>query len=212
MKDDIDKTVKRTRRYWFIDGLTEIAVGVIFLLVGLLFLVESFAPPDSPLAHISALGLPVIVILGWLVASRLVGAAKARLTYPRTGYVEYRRPPTRQRVNRFVVGAAVGAGVGFVVATLALTAPASLAWIPALQGLLIGAFWAYFGWHFALTRFYLLAIVSVVLGPAASLAGLGDVRGNGVYFSLMGTALIVSGAVTLLSYLRQTKAPGDDAQ
>ncbi|MGQ9675890.1 MAG: hypothetical protein ACUVX1_09505 [Chloroflexota bacterium] len=212
MKDDIDKAVKRTQQYWFIDGLTEIAVGVVFVLVGLLFLVESFAPPDSPLAHISALGLPLIVIIGWSVTSRLVSAAKARLTYPRTGYVKYRRPPTRQRVNRFVVGAAVGAGVGFVVATLALTAPASLAWIPALQGLIVGAFWAYFGWHFALTRFYVLAIVSVALGPATALAGLGDIRGNGVYFSLMGMAMIVSGGLALISYLRQTKAPGDDAQ
>lgn len=211
MKDDIDKTVKRPQRYWFVDGLTEIAVGVIFVLVGLLFLVESFAPPDSPLAQISALGFPVIVILGWLVASRLVGAAKARLTYPRTGYVEYRRQPARHRVTRFVIGAAIGIAVAFVLGVLAMTAPESLAWIPALQGLIVGAFWAYLGWHFALTRFYVLAIVSVVLGPAAALAGLGDIRGNGVYFSLMGVAMIVSGAVTLLSYLRQTKASGDDS-
>lgn len=209
MKDDLDKTMKRTQQYWFIDGLTEIAVGILFLLIGVLFLVEALSPPESPLAHISALGLPVLVIIGWLVARRLVAVAKARLTYPRTGYVRYRPHPAGQRLSRFVVGALVGVATALLVAALGLTAPASLAWIPALEGLFVGLFWLYYGYRVSLTRFYVLGGLSVILGALIALSGAGDILGNGMYFGLMGLALISSGALTLWSYVRHTQSPGE---
>lgn len=210
MKDDIDKTIKRTQQYWFIDGLTEIAVGIVFLLIGVLFLVEAAAPPDSPMAHVSALGLPVLVIVGWLVARRLVAAAKVRLTYPRTGYVRYRARPASQRINRFVVGALVGAATALLVAAVGLTTPASLAWIPALEGLFVGLFWLYYGHQVSLTRFYVLGGLSVMIGAVVALSGAGDILGNGMYFGLMGLALIGSGALTLWDYVHHTQSPGED--
>ena len=51
MTNNIDKIMQRTRRYWYVDGLPEVAAGCLLLLAGLLLYLGNvgFMPPDSPL-------------------------------------------------------------------------------------------------------------------------------------------------------------------
>ena len=200
MKPDIDRMMRRTWRYWYEDGLAEMAGGLIFLAIGLLFLFEAVSSPALWSAGLSSIGLPVVVIAGSWLASRVVGRLKSRLTYPRTGYVRYRRPRRRRAVR-----VAVSAGVtGALVAFLLAMAPASRAWIPTLQGVLIGTSFFYLGYTADLTRFYILGALSVLVGVAASLVGLGDVPGSAAYFTGVGLALVGSGTCALRAYLRAT--------
>ncbi len=205
MRRDINQTVQRSRRYWYDDGLTEIAIGVILLAVGVLFLTEAFRliPPG-----VSAIALPVIVIGGLWLAGLAVRAAKDRITYPRTGYVRYPRQTRRPR--RLVLAVLVAAATAAVVAMVALLAPASLAWLPTLDGVLVGAGFLYMACSVGLVRFYILAFLSVVAGLTTSLSGLGDSMGSGVYFAATGAAVIVSGVVALTVYLRNTQPPEGD--
>ena len=208
---EIDRAIRRTRRYWYDDGLTEVAVGCILLLIAALFYVEAVAPAGPLMAGLSSLGLPVIVIGGSLVARRLVALAKERLTYPRTGYVSYpRRPGARSKKATALVAAATAASVAVLVVSL----PASRVWLPAVQGLLAGAFTFYLGHELRLARFYALAAVSVLLGAVAAASGLGDLLGSAAYFTGLGLAFVVSGGLALSAYLRATcppsrGAPGD---
>lgn len=202
MQSQIDHAIRRTRRYWYEDGIIEIALGCIFLAIGLLFFVDAATPLGPSAAGFSAIGLPIVVIGGSWIARRAVAAAKARLIYPRTGYVAYRRPPRSRRLATGIVAGAIAA----LVVGLFRAAPASPGWIPLVQGLLIGGgFLLYVAYRLGLTRFHVLALVSVVAGGAAALGGLGDILGSGAYFGAMGVALIVSGALTLRRYLRQTQ-------
>lgn len=209
MRSDIDRAEQRARQYWYDDGLTEIAIGILFLAIGALFLVEAFAPPGSLPNSFSALGIVILVAGGIWVANWAVRAAKRRITYPRTGFVRYRQPArsTRRRLLTMAVAAVVSA---LTVRLLMAAAPASLAWIPALQGVFIGAFILYMASQVGLARLYLLALLSFVVGPSAALMGLGDTLGNGVYFAIMGAALVTSGVVTLVGYLRRTSPPGGE--
>ncbi len=202
---EIERVMQRTRRYWYEDGLTEMAVGCLFLAIGLLFLTEYVL--GSPLASgISAVGLPVIVVGGSWLGRYLVRIAKERYIYPRTGYVAYRRPPGgRSRTATVAVAVMVGSLIGLLFSL----APASLAWIPALQGLLVGGFLLFYGYRLGLVRFYVLAICAVVAGTVTSLAGLGDLLGSSVFFAAFGLALLLSGLLTLGRYLRQTTPPGE---
>ncbi len=202
MGRDIDRDIQRSRQYWYDDGLTEIATGCILLAVGFLFLAEALGAIPS---GASSLGLIAVVFGGALAARRIVHRLKARITYPRTGYVRYRQPGGRRR-SRILPGI-VAAGMAALVAVLFLLAPLSLAWIPALDGFLIGAYLLYMAQNIGLGRFYLLACFSALAGSVVSLAGLGDILGSGVYFSAMGLAVVTSGAVTLLRYLRSTRPP-----
>lgn len=211
MRSDIDRAEQRTRQYWYDDGLTEIAVGILFLALGALFLLEALAPPGSLPSSFSAIGIVVLVAGGLWVVNWAVRQAKRRITYPRTGYVRYRQPArsTQRRLLTGAVAAVVGASTALI---LNLTAPTSLAWIPALQGVCIGGFILCMAYFLGLVRLYLLAVLSFLVGPAATLAGLGDTLGTGVYFAAMGIAFLLSGSITLASYLRHTEpSRGEEA-
>jgi hypothetical protein len=200
MDNDVERAVKRAQRYWYDDGLAEMAVGLIFAALALLFLAEANGILQS---GVSSIGLVVVVFAGWWLAGRVVRAAKARITYPRTGYVRYRRPEGR-RGSRWVT-AAIAGGMGALIAVLFTQAPASLAWIPALNGVLIGVFILAMANNLGLVRFYILAIVSAAVGVSMSLMGLGDILGVGILFAAMGAALILLGVLALLTYLRHTE-------
>lgn len=190
-------------QYFYDDGLAELASGAIFLAIGLLFLVEALASPGSLPRNFSAVGIVILVGGGIWLASLAVRWAKARITYPRTGYVRFRRPArTRQRrIGTLILGASVSIAV---VLLLSVVGPAYLAWIPTFHGLLIGGFLLFMGSHLGLIRFCLLAGFSALAGTAASLAGLGDTLGSAAYFVAMGIALLCSGGVTLYLYLRRS--------
>jgi len=202
-EDDVDRAAQRAQRYWFDDGLAEIAIGAILVSIGLLFYAEAVLPPEILPPGFSSLGLLVVLFGGWWLAGRFVRAAKSRLTYPRTGYVAYARP----RRRRLGAAAVVGAVIAALTVVLFAMAPTSLAWLPTLQGLIGAAFAAYVGYRFGLTRFYALAVVSVLIGTSASLAGLGNELGDAVYYLAIGLAFIISGLLTLYAYLRANQRP-----
>jgi hypothetical protein len=88
-----DSPGRRAAAYWFIDGLPEIAFGLAYLVWGVLGMAWGFHRPNlwykwATIA--AAVGFLVLFVrdrkvLDWL---------KARLTYPRTGYV---RPPSETK-------------------------------------------------------------------------------------------------------------------
>ncbi len=208
MRSNIDEAMRRTRAYWYEDGLTEIAVGCIFALIGLLFITEALLPQGVARGSLAALGLPVVVIGGWLVASKLVRLAKERITYPRTGYVSYGRPPRRVRPATIFFGFVIGVTLAVLLALY----PVSLSLIPAFEGLLIGAFLLYFGYRVDVLRFVALAVVSAVVGVAATLASLDDPLGMAAYFGVTGLAAVISGVAALASYLRHSQPPAEGNQ
>jgi hypothetical protein len=81
---------RRAAAYWFVDGLPEIAFGIILLMFGVFAIVSIGI--HRPNEWIFGVGLSVI-FLYCLVFTRhrpILDYFKARITYPRTGYA---RPP-----------------------------------------------------------------------------------------------------------------------
>jgi hypothetical protein len=93
MKDDRagqpDSPGRRAAAYWFSDGLPETAFGVAYLVFGGLGVVSRLRTPD----HWMELTVGA-ALLGFMIllhgSPKILDSLKARLTYPRTGYV---RPP-----------------------------------------------------------------------------------------------------------------------
>lgn len=204
MDTEIERATRRPWRYWYEDGLTEIGMGAIMVALGLVFLFETWLPAGPAHTLISMLG-PLVAVVGvGLLAQRVIRAAKRRLTYPRAGYVAYRRQSGGRLAQRLALGVAVGALVGTFSAL-----PSLEMWIPALIGLIIGGALLFGGHRLGLPRFYLLAAASTALGTLASLAGLGDLLGGAAYFVGFGLAAILSGAVTLRAFLGAVPFPGE---
>ncbi|MCX6572228.1 MAG: hypothetical protein NT006_12565 [Candidatus Aminicenantes bacterium] len=199
---DIEKIEKRTVQYFYSDGLTEIAVGLIFLLLGGYFFGQTLVPEGSPFnAALSALFVLVIVSAGFLV-NRFIRFFKRRITYARTGYVAYKKKEhgPKRRVAAGIVGGIIGASL----AALYGLSPSFKALFPALNGLLLAVAVLLIAIKVGLVRFYVLAAASAVIGFAVTAAGVGDVKGISLYYGLFGAAVTLSGLASLVVYLRKS--------
>ena len=207
MTNDIDKVIQRTHRYWYEDGLAEIATGWMFVLCGLLSFVMDSIPPGLPLASVLAVGFTILVLtFGGLAVGRAVKAVKNRVTYPRTGYVSYRRPESNRRRRIAVAGVGIALGVLGTVLSIA-GAPTWLVSMPMVQGLIIGAVLLYLGHRLGIARFYVLAFLSALIGVMVALNGFDDALGSAAYFGQMGLVQTASGLFTLRTYLSQAQPP-----
>ncbi len=195
LRSVIDEATARTYRYFYADGLVELAIGSLFLAVGLVLQIWARAETGSALALGIALGLLLLVLAGGFALRWAVGLIKERVTYPRTGYVSYqRREPGR---GRWLIA---GAALGLVVLSSAL--PEQFARMALFEGLLLLIVLGYMGYRVKVRRFYLLGLTAAILGVVATLLIPGDVIGSSVTFGGTGIALLLSGALTLRSYLQ----------
>jgi hypothetical protein len=77
-------------------------------------------------------------------------------------------------------------------------------------GILVGAvFIALRGKSSGVTRFYYLGAFSLLLGIGLSLDGLSQTNNLGLFYGLLGVALMVSGGLTLQRYLVENPMPTD---
>jgi hypothetical protein len=205
MNDNLSKMMRRPRQYWYADGLPEIAVGTIFLVAGLIFSGQAAVPDYSPWKALSSLAFPILIVGGMWLTRWLVGAAKARLTYPRTGYVAYPRPSRRRRIVTLLIGA----GVGGLLANLLIAANLdTLNFTFPLQGLFVGLLIGFIGQ--GLIRFYVVGGFTTLLGIALAAVGMPEEPGNAIFYGLLGLALMLSGGVTLWRYLRHNPPPEEE--
>lgn len=199
MKDGIEHVVQRTRQYWFSDGLVELSVGITFSLLGLYFYIQSVLPTGSLVLFATQAGF-ILLLFGVIFLGRyIVHKFKSQLTYPRTGYVSFKRASRNQRV----LSASAAILIAAVNMLLFLTTPLSLNWVPAITGLFVGLIWLISALRVGLLRFYLQSILALLLGFGLSLAEMEIYQSLAVFYVAMGLVLIISGGLTLRKYLRQ---------
>ncbi|HXP61103.1 MAG TPA: hypothetical protein VN829_11460, partial [Dongiaceae bacterium] len=100
--NQVRNIMDRPRLYYNIDGLGEVNIGVMFLGFALLLWLLVHSPANSlwhQVAWLVFLGLALIMHYG-------TKALKTHVTYPRTGFVEYRRSD-RRRTS--IIAAVLGA-------------------------------------------------------------------------------------------------------
>ena len=202
---DIERIEKRTVQSFYEDGLNEIALGLIFLLLGGYFFAQAAIPEGSPLnAVLSVLFVFVIISSGFLV-NRFLRFFKRRITYPRTGYVAFKkkRPSPKRRAATMIVGGIIAASL----AALYTLSPSLKALFPALNGLLLAFAVLLIANKVGLVRFYVLAAASAAIGIAVTAVGIGDIKGISLYYGLFGAAMVVSGLAALIVYLRRSPRP-----
>ncbi len=207
MKSEIDTVIQRTQRYWYVDGLGEIAVGVMLLIFGLYFGLLGLVQ-NPTLQMVVALGQPVLFLLLWWLGGKAVRRLKERLTYPRTGYVALQRK--KKPLSRLIIAAITAGAVGGLVGLLQALSSGSQVIIPVVVSLLLALSVAIIARRFGLLRFYLLAVYTALLGVLLAVLPISEDQQNIFIFALFGLGWIVSGAVTLARYLASTQLPSED--
>ncbi len=202
---DIEKIEKRTVRSFYEDGLFEIALGAVFLLLGGYFFAQTAAPKGSVLEDVLSVLFILVIGSSAFLGNRILRFFKRRITYPRTGYVTFRKkePSPRRRIATAVVAGIIGASM----AALYSLSPSVKVLLPAVNGLLLAVAVLLFANRVGFIRYYLLAAASVVIGFAVTAAGIGDIKGVSLYYGIFGAAVVLSGLVTLVVYLRRSPRP-----
>ncbi len=206
MKDETSQIEQRVKRYWYSDGIGEMMGGVMFLVLAAYFSLQQYLGDESFIGGMLQAGLVLLLIGGVYVGRRVVNSAKARITYPRTGYVEY-RTNSRNAVLMRVLAALTAMTVASV-SIIVVRRFDSIDAMVAVTGLLVAVIFAVKqGLTSGLGRFYFMSALSIVLGGVLSVSGL--VRGYnlGLFYGLMGLAFVISGGLTLKSYLRENPLP-----
>ena len=199
-KNDMKQVERRVKRYWYTDGIAELASGGMFLLLGLYFGVLGYFQEGSLISVILQASMVLIMVGGAFGVRWLVNTLKSRLTYPRTGYVEYRVNEKDAKIRRYVV---IAVAMIFAIGSIVL-----IDYIRGLDsmvlftGVIVGViFIALRGKSSGLKRFYLLGGLSIVLGIALAYSKLQQVYTLSLFYGLLGVAILVSGGLVMRQYL-----------
>lgn len=206
MNDKFQIVEKRVKRYWYSDGIVELSLGGMFFLLGVYFGIQGYLGEGSQASVIMQVGLFVLIFAGIVGVQRVVNALKARLTYPRTGYVEYRKDgqDIKQRRNIFM-----GVALALVAASIILfDFFRNFDSMILGTGVMVGAvFIALRGKSTGVTRFYVVGVFSILLGVTLSLDNLPQEYNLALFYGLLGIAIMVSGGIVLRRYLRENPMP-----
>jgi hypothetical protein len=187
--------VARRPQQWNVDGLPELVMGLLWI---------TWAPPALA-RRFRARGLsscwlftPVLLVMGGVGAVWVIKRLKARLTFPRTGFVEWREPSRRQRVT----AAAVAVVTARVLARAVMRGGPSAGHATPLLGVILAL-------SFVVVSMKQRAPHSLALGAVALAAGLALDALNGGWmtvnwmFMIVGAASAAVGAVRLAIFLRK---------
>ncbi len=204
---DVDK---RVRRYWYSDGIVELVFGGLFLLLGMFLSLMGYLGEDSTAGTAVAVIMVLTMMGGVLGMQRLVNTLKARLTYPRTGFVEYRAGDKEGTQRRYLVMTIILAGM--VLLILMLSHLPGLDSTVLATGLIMGLVFIAVRAKSSggLMRFYILGGLSILLGVGLSLSGLSRSFGLGLFFDLLGITMMVTGGFVLQGYVRDNPMPADE--
>jgi hypothetical protein len=220
-QEQVQSYLEQPKRYYNIDGLGEISIGVMMLGFALISWLQASTPKVSLWNRQSSFFVCVALML--IVIDHGAKAVKKRITYPRTGFVEYRRD-AKARMAPMVLGAVTAAAFGFLM-KYGRVNPAAVA------GMIVVPTYAYGVARAVQWKWLTVAVLAVGSGAIASLpTGLlasiardavagpksrftPDMVGSWLIEALfIGATIGVSGGITLLRYLRETQAPEGAAE
>lgn len=209
---DIKRIERRTVRYGFEDGILEIAIGVFAAILGLFFLGSGLAPEKSTARFIFDVGFLPVFLAGYWAAQKLAKSLKQRLTYPRTGYLAYKRPEKAKRVKRALL-AGVSAGLIAAFAAILFTSvPSRFDGVPAFSGLIFGVTLVVLSVRTGLVRIAVAAVLTAAAGIGLSLAGWTQGLELAAFYGAVGIMSLVSGLLGLRAYLRRNPLPEEGSR
>lgn len=208
MENNLSDVEQRVKRYWYTDGIGELIGGGIFVLLGIYFALQEFLGQNSRAGGILQASFALLMIGGVFIGRWLINTLKTRLTYPRTGYVEYQINERGMRWRRILPVI-----LGFVIAALITVFVRLFQFfdsVVAVTGLIVAVILVVVqAKSSGLARFYVLGVASLVLGSGLSLSELPESYSLGLFYGLMGVGSFISGGLTLRRYLRENPLPAE---
>jgi hypothetical protein len=221
--DQVQSFLERPKEYYNIDGVGELGMGFMLLSYTLIAWLQLHTPPQSVWHRMYTFLIYVAVMVSIIHYGS--NAIKNRITYRRTGFVDYR--PRDKHWIPMGIGAGVSALLG---AGLYLAARRhwEIATPFSLLGLIVAASYIRIArtvaWKWAIFGVMVAGALIIAALPADLLEAFANhnsphpavpARAVGAFwltFALYGAAFLVSGGISFWLYLRHTQAPGQEGQ
>jgi hypothetical protein len=205
--EPIQEYVNRPKRYFNIDGLGELSVGLIMLA----FPVCDWLGMTTPKGSVRALVLGLLPFVLWLfLIPRGAEAIRKRITYARTGYAQR---PDRVYLKTLVLFALVAVLLLPLWGMMPPLRRLNPTEVMGICGILLTAAYAY---EFArAVRWKWIVVLVLACGTAAAcILGWGFYKWGwlGRLFAFVGITWIVSGSITFYQYLRHTQPAARTAE
>ena len=200
-----DNMLKRAYAHWLKDGIFEIGLGILFTGVGTLRAIIHFAGEKSAAYYWLTGGLLVFMVgFGWGY-KRVGEALKARITYPRTGFMAFKpRTYNYKSILAWLALLILGGVLGAMMGMLATQPDQQRVgfFVPITLGIVGALAFTFAAQRIEVKRFYYLAAISIGFGLLIGALGVGVVLGLSFFYLSIGLAQIVTGSVALVQYLR----------
>ena len=194
MTESINQIKKQAFRYYYEDGLVELAVGGLFAIIGLNTWLISILPSGTPLSLAAWIALPILTIGGIIGVQWMVKSLKERLVHPRTGFIDYSTKPNPYRW--YVIGGALA-----MVVVVALLPYEWLNRESVAGGTIMFLILVSIGAQVDLRRLITIGNLALVLGIGLAFLPGNEHAGLSLTYAGAGFALLVSGGFALRSYL-----------
>ncbi|MEP7136499.1 MAG: hypothetical protein ABI904_16340 [Chloroflexota bacterium] len=201
MKDNFSDVEQRVKRYWYVDGFGElVGGGGMCLILAIYFAAQQYFGDDSLIGGLLQVSLVLVLIGGMFLVRRFINTAKLRVTYPRTGYVEYQA----SEKNKWVAGTLSAVTGAIMALTFVFIArqfnriDAMVAVSGAVMGIILFVKQV---WTAKMKRFYILSAAALIYGALLSISGFPRGYNLGLFYALMSLSFAISGGLTLKKYL-----------
>jgi hypothetical protein len=215
MQYELQNYMGRPKRYANIDGTGEISLGLAALGFALLGYFQSVLPADSMWRNGTAGLLFMYMILGPVLALGYWGgkAIKKHITWPRTGYVAYRRDGTAwwtAYAAPAVGGGVIAAGFVFLMRQphmMSLTRMVYLTVFVGSYAVFVHRFGRDYPWKWLVLLFMALGLLAIGLAVPGEVEEL-----SRPVMLFLGLVWLASGGATLYSYIRHTQPPAPESE
>jgi hypothetical protein len=202
MNQNLEEVMRRTYRYYYEDGLVEMAVGGLFALIGLVILGYQQAQGNPALVLAGTLGMMVVTAGGVFVVRWVVTRLKNRVTAPRTGVVTHSRQPSPWRW--WIIGGTL------LLVLIGFFLPEEFTGIPVMEGALLTLILASIGGRIGLRRMLVAAILPLATGVLSAFIGLEELTGGALVFAVTGGMMALMGIAVFIRYLRDNPLPQEE--
>ena len=206
---NIDEIMRNTRRYWYIDGLVEIMGGISMICLTFSYTLISTIN-NSLIRNLAfALGQPLIILMGAFLVNKIVNFLKQRLTFPRTGYLSYKKPQDAKQLSRKWKALVVGALSGVMFSVLFKLIPERF--LPMICAFFIALFPAYLGYFLGVRRFFIIAGITMLLGASITYWAPPAQTAFSLLLGGIGGVWFLSGLFAFLVYMHHTTPKQGDS-
>jgi hypothetical protein len=201
--DPIEAAMTRHNQAWMADGIVELVLGSFWFLWGSIAVMpllfhDPILKQLRPVLILASMGAMPFVL------RRAIRGWKERVSFPRTGYVELKKPPSKWTL----VHIALGSALGYCLGLLFSQGSRSVAqWASLGLGVVMFLAMVLMAWRIRAMRLFALSWVVLAAAVASFVLNFRVSTFSGVLLLAYAFVCLLDGGLRLRSYLKQHPEP-----